>query len=407
MFEALRVRDFRLLWLARLISSLGSWLLVVAVPAHVFALTGSVAATGLTLAVQFVPPAVLGPVAGVLVDRWNRRWIMIGADVARAAVVAILFAVRQPADLWLLYVALVAESVGTVVFRPAAQAHTPALVGTASKLSSANAVNAAADGAVRVVGGPLGGVLLVWIGFDLLIGLDVLSYLLSAVGILLTATLAPEAARIRSRIRADVREGLAFLGSQPIARNLLLINTFFLAINACLSALLVPYGMTVLGGSAPTGLVMAALGIGFLLGAPVLRILVDRVSAARLLGGSLTITGFGFAALFLSTSLIAALSAATLIGAAGSITLGGVQTTLQRVTPAGILGRTSSAVFTAEAIATVAGALAGPALAQAVSLTSIALSAGISAALVGVLATALLPNERTPCRRAGPPSTST
>ncbi|MET3423356.1 MFS family permease [Actinoplanes tereljensis] len=459
MFEALRVRDFRLLWLARIVSDLGTWLLMIAVPAHVFTLTGSVTATGLTLAVQFAPAALLGPFAGVLVDRWNRRWTLIGADLGRAAVVTVLLLVREPGDLWLLYAVLVAESIGTVVFRPAAQAHTPALVGTASTLSSANALNALADGTVRVVGGPLGGVLLIWIGFDLLIGLDAASYLLSALGILLTAARredqragitqvqrgegGPGASRAdrspadsraepgggtepsgpehasssqpigrtesggqdqtgrarpegRRRFQADLREGLAFLGAQAIARNLLLINTFFLAINACLSALLISYGMTVLGGSAPTGLVMAALGIGFLLGAPFLRILVDRSPPAYLLGGSLAITGIGYAALFTSTGLVTALPAATIIGAAGSITLGAVQTSLQRVTPAGILGRTSSAVFTAEAVATIAGALAGPALTQAVSLTAIAVAAGIAAILIGLLATTLLPHTPLP-----------
>jgi len=70
--EALRIRDFRLLWFARLVSMLGSWLLVVAVPAYLFTLTGSLVATGLTLAAEFLPPVLLGPIAGVLVGRWDR-----------------------------------------------------------------------------------------------------------------------------------------------------------------------------------------------------------------------------------------------------------------------------------------------------------------------------------------------
>ncbi|GLI02904.1 MFS transporter [Phytohabitans aurantiacus] len=77
MIEALRLRDFRLLWLARLVSLLGSWLLIVAVPAYVFALTGSLVATGLTLAAEFLPSVLLGPIAGVLADRWDRRSAML------------------------------------------------------------------------------------------------------------------------------------------------------------------------------------------------------------------------------------------------------------------------------------------------------------------------------------------
>jgi hypothetical protein len=69
MLGALRIRDFRLLWSARLVSLLGPWLLVIAIPAHVFTLTGSVAATGLTVAAEFLPVALLAPVAGVIADR--------------------------------------------------------------------------------------------------------------------------------------------------------------------------------------------------------------------------------------------------------------------------------------------------------------------------------------------------
>ena len=66
------MRNFRFLWSGRAISVLGSWLLVVAVPAHVYALTGSVFATGLTLAAEYLPALLLGPFAGVLVGHADR-----------------------------------------------------------------------------------------------------------------------------------------------------------------------------------------------------------------------------------------------------------------------------------------------------------------------------------------------
>ena len=120
---------FRLLWSARFVSLLGSWTLGVAVPAHVFLLTGSLLATGLTPAAEFVPPVLLGPIAGVLVDRGDRRRVMVAADVLRAVAVGLLLLGRDPGDLWPVYLALPAKSVGTVGFRPAAQAHVPAVVG--------------------------------------------------------------------------------------------------------------------------------------------------------------------------------------------------------------------------------------------------------------------------------------
>ncbi|WP_433444904.1 MFS transporter [Nonomuraea sp. CA-141351] len=397
MIEALRIRDFRLLWFSRLVSLLGSWLLVVAVPAHVFTLTGSLAATGLTLVAQFLPPVFLGPIAGVLVDRWDRRRFMILADLVRAAVIPLLLLAREPGDIWLLYLALAAESVGTVMFRPAAQAHTPVVVGTGPSLSSANALNAATDGAVRLVGAPLGGILLGRVGFDLLVWLDTSTYLLSAVAILLTARLAAPTTRSPGRIGrilVELREGLAFLRAERTAWALLLVNALFLGANAGLDALLVPYGITVLGGSGQIGLVMSALGVGFLLGASLMRMLVDRVPPAYLLGGVLTATGVGFVLLFSATTLIAALPAAVLIGTVGSMALGTAQTTLQRVTPNAVLGRTSSAVFTGEAVATLAGAIVGPSLAQVLSLTWTAYLAGTATVLSGIISMLLLPRKR-------------
>lgn len=382
MFEALRIPDFRLLWFARLVSLLGSWLLAVAVPAHVFVLTGSLAATGLTLAAEYLPPVLLGPVAGVLVDRWDRRRVMVVADLLRAVAVAALLFVRTPDDLWLVYVALIAESVGTVVFRPAAQAHTPVVVGRGGALTSANSLNAVTDGVVRLVGGPLGGVLLGVAGFGWLVAVDVATYLLSAVAILLTSAVGGW----RSSGRAKLREGVGFLRSAPAVSWLLLVMTLFLAANASLSALLVPFGIQVLGGAAQIGFVMSGLGVGFLLGAPLVRVLVDRVLAGYLLGAALVVTGFGFVALFASRSLAGALASAVLIGLSGSAALVTAQTAVQRRTPNEVLGRVGGVQFAAEAIATLLGAIAGPAAAQLVSLDFAArLACGVTV-LCGLLA---------------------
>jgi MFS family permease len=366
---------------ARLVSQLGSWLLVVAVPAHVFALTGSVSASGLTLAAQFLPPAVLGPVAGILADRWDRRLVMNAANIARAVAVAVLLLVRSPDDVWLVYAALLAESVGTVVFQPAAQAHTPAVVGTGAALTSANALNVAIDGVVRLVGGPLGGFLYAWVGFAVVVWLDVVSYLVAAVLVMHT---------VRS-VGSRRSMTFGFLRAAASVRVLLLVNTLFLAANASLSAVLVPFGMTVLGGTEQTGLLMAALGVGFLLGAPLLRALVDRVPPRVLLGAALATAAAGYASLFSAPALSWAWPAAVLIGLAGSTALSGANTLVQRSTPNAVLGRVGAVLVTGEAVATLIGALVGPPVAERLSISGVAwLAAGVTL-LSAALAVRLLP----------------
>jgi predicted MFS family arabinose efflux permease len=118
----------------------------------------------------------------------------------------------------------------------------------------------------------------------------------------------------------------------------------------------------------------------------------------------LTDTGAGFVLLFSATALPVALSAAVLIGAAGSIALVTGQTTLQRVTPNQVLGRISSVLFTSEAAATLAGAIVGPVTAQALSMTTVAYLAGTMTVLSGLLGVLLLPRNPVvarPAARAG------
>jgi predicted MFS family arabinose efflux permease len=381
MLGALWIRDFRLLWSARLISLLGSWLLVIAVPAHVFTLTGSIAAT-------FLPVALLAPVAGVIADRWDRRWLMVGADVFRAVAIAVMFAARTPDTVWIVYFALVAESAGSVVFRPAAQAQTPLVVGTGPQLSSANSLNALVDGTVRLIGGPLGAVLLALAGFDVLIVADCASYLISAAAIVMTRS-HPRATRKRG---IDFSAGFRVVAEKPFVRALLPVTVTFLMADAALSALLIPFGLANLGDNQQLGYLMSALGVGFLAGAPLARFLVDRVQAKYVLTGSLATTALGFVVLFHAT-LAPALGAGVVIGMAGSTALITPTVVLQRILPNDVLGRVIAVFITGEALASFVGALVGPVGADAFGMTTVATIAS-AVTLVAGLACLLLPHIR-------------
>ena len=278
MLQALRIPDFRLLWGGGLISSLGSWLLVLAVPAHILAATGSLRDTGLTLTAEYLPQLMLGPVAGAVADGWDRRRLMIGANLFCAGSVAVMLLGTSPGRYWVLYAALVAESSGTVLYTPAIQARIPAIVGTGPLLSSANSLTSASGGIVRLIGGPLGGVLLAVSGIRWLICADAFSYLLAAIAMFMTSRSGGHQDRtaVVSAVARDLIEGTRVLRAQPAARVLLPVTVIFLAANASLSAVLIPFGVQRLGGSEHTGLLLSCLGAGFLLGAPVIRAFLDR-----------------------------------------------------------------------------------------------------------------------------------
>jgi len=104
-------KNFALLWSAGLISLTGDWLLLIALPIYVYTLTHSTALTSVTFIVETLPSVLLGSVAGVFVDRWDRRRTMVAANLAQAAGLLPLLAVRSADQLWLVYTVSVFEAI--------------------------------------------------------------------------------------------------------------------------------------------------------------------------------------------------------------------------------------------------------------------------------------------------------
>src|SRR5439155_25890596 len=97
-------RNFRLLWLAQIVSELGDWFYTLAVYNLLLDLTGSRAqAVGLAVVLQVLPSTLIAPTAGVVNDRSRRRHVMIAADLVRALIVLAMLLVRSPGMVWLVY----------------------------------------------------------------------------------------------------------------------------------------------------------------------------------------------------------------------------------------------------------------------------------------------------------------
>src|SRR5262245_58964179 len=125
MIAVLRQRNFVLLWIGQIISSLGDWVLWIALPFFVYGQTGSALSTGAMFVIQSLPPILFGSLAGVFVDRWDRRWTMIVADVSRACVLLLMFVVVLPAFskwLWILYPITFIDGTIAQFYKPAKSA---------------------------------------------------------------------------------------------------------------------------------------------------------------------------------------------------------------------------------------------------------------------------------------------
>src|SRR5687767_9708993 len=105
-----RNRGFALLWAGGLISMIGSWTMRVAIPIYVYQLTASPAATSAVIAVIVAVSLLVGPFAGTLVDRWDRRRVLIVANAAHAVTLLPLLLVDREADLALLFAVLAVQT---------------------------------------------------------------------------------------------------------------------------------------------------------------------------------------------------------------------------------------------------------------------------------------------------------
>ena len=184
MLAVLRRRNFALLWWGALISRLGDYTLAVGLPFYVYQHTGSTLATSGMVVAELVPEILLGSLAGVYVDRWDRRGAMITADIARAVVLLALLSAQSPGALWIVYLVAVAQTSAAQFFIPASGALLPRLV-EEDQVLTANALRALMDNVARVMGPAIGGLLLGLCGLSGVVLADAVSFLFSAGMILL------------------------------------------------------------------------------------------------------------------------------------------------------------------------------------------------------------------------------
>src|SRR5262245_38748837 len=141
MLALLRQRNFALLWFGGLISLIGDWVLAAALPFYVYQQTHSTLATAALVAAELMPNLFLGSIAGVFVDRWNRKQVMVVANILQIGVVLLLLLVRSPEWVWLVYLVSVVQTAIGTFFGPAENALLPRLV-REEQLLSANTLNA-------------------------------------------------------------------------------------------------------------------------------------------------------------------------------------------------------------------------------------------------------------------------
>ena len=294
-------RNFRLLWLAQIISGMGDVLYSVGVMVHVFQQTGSALQTTGVLIAQSLPRFLLGPIAGAMVDHYPRQRVLIVMDLVRAGLVGLLllFVQQGNVNLWGIYLVVAGITAASTFYQPARIAIVPSLV-KRFNLVRANSVLVGTAQGTMAVGYMLGGLLTLRIAFGTFVLFNLLTFLVSAT---LTALMQiqpcseaeKQAQKARLPLRQSVQEGYVYLKDNPVVRPLVVMELLeHVPHGIWTSALMLVFAEKALRAGADAWGTMSALYFaGMMVGAVVASVAAKRLERypGLIIGGNALASG--------------------------------------------------------------------------------------------------------------------
>jgi len=379
------------LWLGQIVSNLGDTLNYVALVVLVFRLSQSGLAVSALVLTEIVPTLLLGTVAGVVIDRFDRQRVLIVVDSLRAGLVLALALTHA---LWAVYLLAALLAVGSTLFNPALQAVIPALLDE-EELLAANSVAWSSGRLVQIVGASVAGGLIAWAGTTPAFLFNAASFAFSAVLLARLSISRREGPLRTGRLGAwvgDVREGLAYARRDPFVARLVPVQALTSLATGATSALLVVLATQHLHLAAQGfGWLLAAIGVGALLG-PFLSngLTRGRPLDVRLLFVPYLIRGVGDIALGLVVGLPWALVILFIYGLNTSTGMVASNTILQTVIPDRVRGRVFTLLDVTWAAMRLVSLGLGGVLADHIGISAVYVIGGVLLALAGVLGLALL-----------------
>jgi CRP-like cAMP-binding protein/sugar phosphate permease len=390
MFAIFRKRDFRYLWTAQLVSTIGSSLTDLAAGILVFQKTQSVLAVGLMLMATAIPSLFVGLIAGVFVDRFSRKKIMIASDLIRSALVfSIPFVIQI--NIVLLYVVVILASSVKQFFDPAEQSVLPD-VASEEELASANAFLSISSFGSTAIGFAAAGFLASTGEIAIAFFVDAVTFLISAACVA-AVHIAPMVVEEETSVRAvasNLRSGVSLLFRTPILRSTLIVFAPVLFAFGLWNVLLLPFAVETLGGTEfQYGLQEGLTSLGFVFGSLLMAKYIDRLPEGTWMVISFTIMGIVGILYGLASNIWVAIILVTISGFAQPPSSISRSLVLQRNTPREYRGRVFSAFFVTRDVLFLVG-MATAGLADVIDIRVLIVAA--SSILIGAaVLTQLLP----------------
>lgn len=387
------MRVFFAIWVGQAFSLFGSQLVEFALAWYLVQLTGkaTVLATGVLIAL--LPQIVIGPFAGALVDRWNRRAVMIGADAMVAAVtigLGVLF-LRGDVQIWHIYTAMLLRAVGGIFHFAAMQASTSLLV-PERHLARVSGLNMALRGAMNIAAPIAGALLMSILPMQAILSIDVTTAAIAISVLLMVSIPQPESTSTTASpsVFSDLAEGMRYVWAWPGLMILLVMATLLnLTLNPAYYLLPVLVSQHYHGGALQVSWMESASGVGVIVGGVLLTVWggfkrkVVTAMSALVLGGAATLVQ----GLLPESALAIGIGLIFLIGFMQPLCDGSLFAVLQTVVDKDKQGRVFTLVTSAAALMTPIGLAVGGPLADAVGVQVLYVVAGIATL---ILPTAML-----------------
>jgi MFS family permease len=338
----LRHRDFSLLFWGGLVSMAGDWMLVAVLPYVVYARTGSTVATaGMTVA-ELAPGIVLGSIAGVLVDRWDRRIVLVAVNLLQAAtVLALLAFAADPALLSVVYVVAAAQSALSAFSMPAENSLLPTLV-PSQELVSANALNALNNRVGRLTGLPVGPVVYALGGLGAVAVADAATFMVAAVLVACVRArrVVPASGEEPGRFFVEWRDGMSLVRRDRSIAVLFVVFGLMTFGGTMLDPLFAPWVRDVLhGGPAVYALLMTVHAASGIAGSLLVASVGVRLSPRLLCGAGSIVAGVLLLVRFNVPVLAVAVVLSAITGATAVASSVGTDTLAQQRVPEAYRGR--------------------------------------------------------------------
>jgi MFS family permease len=367
----LRQRNFALLWFGGLISVAGDWVLYAALPFYVFERTGSTIATAGMIAAELGPSIAVGSLAGVYVDRLDRRRLLVATNLLEAAAVSALLVVAHGGPLWVVYAVAAVQSVLASFAQPAESALLPSLVGP-DVLLAANSLTALNNRAARLVGVPLGGLLLGLLGLTPVVLADVASFLVAAVAIAAVDAPAQEPALERASYAWEWREGLRLIRRERAIAVLFGVLGLMTFGGTMIDPLYVAWVRDVLGrGPEVYALLLTAHSVAGIVGSLAVGAWGAPLAPRLLVGWASVVAGAALLVKFELAQLELAFTLSLVGGATSVVSSVGIETLLQSTVPENFRGRVFAALGASGSFFSLAGAVAAGVAARGVGVTPV------------------------------------